>query len=71
MALRRRINLPIPEVVPDLRCSCKAHVTEYPLVDEKCSHLVTSCPKNGFCINLHNIVAFNLRTMFSACGIPK
>ena len=71
VAIRRRLNLPIPEVVPDLRCTCKAHGIENPLIDERCNHLVTSCPKNGFGINLHNMVAFNLQSMFSACGIPS
>ena len=71
MALGRRLSLPIPEVVHDLRCSYKVHGTEYPLVDEKCSYLVTSCPKNGFGTNLHSMVAFNLRSMFSAYGVPN
>ena len=42
VATRRRLNIPIPEVVPELRCTCKAHGVENPLIDDRCSHLVTS-----------------------------
>ena len=69
--LRRRLLLPIPAVSPGMRCHCNSHGSTRTTTDSLASHLVTSCPKNGFGINCHNNFVLSFRTLASACGISS
>jgi len=67
IAICHRLYLPQPEGSTGLRCDCSRR-GEHPVIDDRCHHIITSCPKNAFGMNLHNAVSNTIKEAVNAAG---